>query len=182
MMDNYLGYPQQQQYGTNIGSAPPPPYNPNVPNYQAQPVLQPPVVFQCNHPQTTDQRHDIGVKQSESTHPNFSRQNRDKINQVRDIVDFEPVVVGPCLWILVIIAIFCCCILGFIALIVAIIACSKEYAGRIAVAVRYAKAARILSILSIVLGFVIICINILLRFSIPQDFSRYGWDNWNQKD
>ena len=178
-MHNYQDNPQVQY---PPGSTPPPPYNPSILPYPTQGVIQQTQTpyTHAYQPQQYQQLHNEEIIRVEPKESKNVHTKKDRIRNATEIMDFEPVVVGPCLWVLIIIGIVCCCILGLFALFFAILACFKEYSGRIGSAVRLAKAARVLAILSIVMGIVIIVINLLLRFALPQDYFKYIWDGKNQ--
>ncbi|KAI6659603.1 hypothetical protein LOD99_14526 [Oopsacas minuta] len=180
-MYNYQGNPQLQ-YPSQISSAPPPPYNPTVVQYPTQPVSIPSVVpyIPVNQPQAYQQLQDDDIPRNEARQSKLFPTRRERAHHVTEIMDFEPVVVGPCLWVLIITGLFCCFILGIFALVFAALACFKEYSGRIGTAIRLAKAARVISVLSIIMGMVIITVNLLLEFTVPQDYSKYLWDGWHQ--
>eukprot|EP00800_Vazella_pourtalesii_P018383 TRINITY_DN5877_c1_g3_i1.p1 TRINITY_DN5877_c1_g3~~TRINITY_DN5877_c1_g3_i1.p1 ORF type:complete len:182 (+),score=10.99 TRINITY_DN5877_c1_g3_i1:262-807(+) len=171
--DNPLPYPSQS-------SSAPPPYNPSAFQYPPPSTSQPPVASHITLPQTYAKYHEDALPREEDRQFTNYPQRRDRAREVSEIIDFEPVVVGPCLWVLIIAGIFCCCILGVFALLFATLACFKEYSGRIGTAVRLAKAARVLAILSIMIGMIIITVNLLLEFTVPQDYTKYLWDGWNQ--
>ena len=181
---NYYQNNPQVHYPPDLGSAPPPPYNPSVLPYPTQGVFHqtPQPYIQAHQPQNYRQLHNEELVRVEPVKSKNVTTRNDRVKNATEIIDFEPVVVGPCLWVLIIVGIFCCCILGIVAFIFAAFACYKEYSGRIGSAVRLAKAARVLAILSIVFGIVIIGINLLLRFAVPQDYFDYIWDGMNNKN
>ena len=182
-MNNYPNNPQVQ-YPSDPASTPPPPYNPSILPYPKQGVVHqtPTPYIHAYQPQNYQQLNNEEINRVEPAKPNNVSTRKDRIQHATEIMDFEPVIVGPCLWVLIIVGIFCCCILGLFALIFAALACFKEYSGRIGSAVRLAKAARVLAILSIVLGIVIIAINLLLRFAVPEDYFKYIWDGNNKRN
>ena len=163
-------------------SSAPPPYNPSALQYPPPQTSQPPLTsyIPVNQPQAYQKYQEDALPRVENEQCGNYSQRRNRAREVSEIIDFEPVVVGPCLWIMIIVGVFCCCILGIIALLFAALACFKEYSGSIGTAVRLAKAARVLAILSIIIGMIIITLNLLLKFTVPQDYTKYLWDGWNQ--